>query len=118
MKTPIQTLVVDDLDILKNHFETTTFNHEFNLIYEKQIPNTGIVLVDGEINLLNKKRAIILNAPGYILGLQNLINNIPFRFKCRVKKDSQLILLPKSDIIRIINEKQSDLYKIMFPAGT
>lgn len=115
MKKPIQMIETSDLDILKSHFETITFSSEFDLVYEKQIPNIGIILVDGGIDLLNKRNHIELKSPGSILGLQNLLNNIPLKFKCRVKKNSQLILLPKSEIMRILDEKTSDLYKIIFP---
>lgn len=115
MKKPIQMIETADLDILKSHFETITFSSEFDLVYEKQIPNIGIILVDGGIDLLNKRNHIELKSPGSILGLQNLLNNIPLKFKCRVKKNSQLILLPKSEIMRILDEKTSDLYKIIFP---
>ncbi len=115
MKIQIQMIETIDLDTLKSHFETITFSSEFDLVYEKQIPNIGIILVDGEINLLNKRNHIELTSPGSIIGLQNLLNNIPFKFKCRVKKNSQLILLPKSEIIKILDEKSSELYKIIFP---
>ncbi len=115
MKIQIQMIETLDLDTLKSHFETITFSSEFDLVYEKQIPNIGIILVDGEINLLNKRNHIELKSPGSIIGLQNLLNNIPFKFKCRVKKNSQLILLPKSEIIKILDEKSSELYKIIFP---
>lgn len=113
MKKQIQTIEQVDLEVLKEHFETITFNSEFDLVYEKQIPNTGIVLVDGELNLLMNKKHTELKLPGVILGIKNMMENVPFKFKCRVKEQTKLILIPKSEIMKILKEKNSQLYKIL-----
>lgn len=113
MKKHIQTIEQVDLEILKKHFETITFNSEFDLVYEKQVPNTGIVLVDGGLDLVAHKKHTELNVPGIILGIKNILENIPLKFKCRVKEQTQLILLPKSEIMKILKHKNTELYKII-----
>ncbi len=117
MKNEIQKIDTTILETLKDHFETVTFNNEFDLVYEKQIPNTGIILISGELNLLKRKKIIELKIPGISLGIKNILDNIPFRFNCRVKKDTELILISKSELIRILNEKNSPLYSVCTQLG-
>lgn len=117
MKADFKTIDMTNLEILKDHFETVTFQSEFDLVYEKQIPNTGIILIHGELNLLKKKKILELRIPGISLGIKNILENDPFHFKCRVKKGTELILLPKSEIIRILKEKNSPLYPLCMQLG-
>ncbi len=117
MKNQIQKLDPKKLELLKNYFETMKFQSDFDLVYEKQIPNTGIILISGELNLLKKKKILELKLPGISLGIKNMLDNIPFRFNCRVKKDTELLLIPKSELIRILNEKNSPLHSVCTQLG-
>jgi len=117
MKNQIQKLDQTKLELLKDHFETVKFHSEFDLVYEKQIPNTGIILISGELNLLKKKTILELKLPGISLGIKNILDNIPFRFNCRVKEGTELILIPKSELFRILNEKNSPLYSVCTQLG-
>jgi hypothetical protein len=114
MKNHIQQIDLSDLETITNIFGIMTFSNDFDLVYEKQIPNTGIILFQGELSLTKKKSSLIVATPGSILGLQNMLDGIPINFKCSIKKDSSVILLPKSEIIKILKRKHSPLYKILF----
>lgn len=117
MKDQIQKLDETKLELLKNQFEPMKFHSEFDLIYEKQIPNTAIILISGELKLLKRKKILELKLPGISLGIKNILDNIPFRFNCRVLEGTELILIPKSDLIRILNERNSPLYPLCMPLG-
>lgn len=116
MNLQMKTLDPNQLRLLKKRFEEFTFAHDFNLIYEHQVPNTGLVLLEGSIELKKRRRKFIeVVHPGLILGVQQLIKNMPFNFNCLVKGNSRLMLIPKSDILKIMNEKESELYRILTP---
>ena len=117
MKNYIQQIDLSDLETITAFFGIITFSNDFDLVYDKQIPNTGIILFNGELNLTKKKNSLSVIAPGALLGVQNMIDGNPVNFKCSVKKDTSVILLPKSEIMIILRKKNSSLYKILFGAS-
>ena len=117
MKNYIQQIDLSDLETITAFFGIITFSNDFDLVYEKQIPNTGIILFNGELNLTKKKNSLSVIGPGALLGVQNMIDGNPVNFKCSVKKDTSVILLPKSEIMIILRKKNSSLYKILFGAS-
>ena len=112
MKKNMKKLSVKDLNILKAKFETLTFNTAFDLVYEKQVPNTGVVLLGGELELLRHKQVQARISPGCILGLQQMVNNEPVKLGCKVKENSVLIMIQKSDIMEALENSSSDLHRI------
>ena len=114
MKNHIQQIELSDLETITDLFGIMTFSNDFDLVYEKQIPNTGIILFQGELSLTNKKSSLLVVTPGSILGVQNMLEGIPINFKCSIKKDTSVILLPKSEIMKILKKKKSPVYKILF----
>lgn len=106
-------LSTKDLDILKACFESVTFENSFVLVYEKQVPNTGVVLLDGELQLFRNKQQVTERIePGYIVGLQQMINNETVKYGCKVKENSKLIILRKAEIKEALENKNSDLHRI------
>jgi hypothetical protein len=113
MKNNIKKLTLGQIRFLKKKYESVTFNSDFHLVYETQIPNTGIVLLNGEINLIRKKKSQTLAIPGIMLGVYELLNNIPVGHGCKVMENSELIMLQKSDILEALNDEESKLYEII-----
>lgn len=113
MKNNFKKLTLSQIKFLKKKFESIIFNSDFNLIYETQIPNTGIVLLSGELNLLRKKKKESVIVPGAMLGVHELLHNIPSSHGCMVLGNSELIMLQKSDILEAITDEESKLYEII-----
>jgi len=67
--------------------------NECDLLYEQQVPNTGIVLIKGQLTLLKKKKIEKEISAGGMIGVYNLINNNPSSVTCKVQGDSELIML-------------------------
>lgn len=112
MKDNITKLTAQQIRLLKKQFQPLIFNNDFNLVYESQIPNTGIVLINGELALFKKKKVFTKIKPGNMLGLRELINNEPVDTGCRVMGNSELILIQKSDILDALADTKSELYAI------
>lgn len=103
-----------DIEILKKDFEVLTFANDFELVYENQVPCTGIALLEGHIEIFKDSKIIsIVDAPN-LLGIIQLLGGIPVKYGCRVKAKSKIILLGKSDILnfRKKSSKGHPLHKV------
>ena len=109
----IKKLTNEEIKTLKTKFQLLKFNSDFNLVYESQIPNTGIVLVSGELALLKKKKIRSTIEPGSMLGVYELLNNCPTDHGCMVFGNTELIMIQKSDILAALEDKGSDIYEIL-----
>lgn len=98
---------------IRDNYDSFTFKNECDLVYEQQIPNTGIVLIKGQLTLLKKKKIEKEITAGGMIGVYNLINNNPSSVTCKVQGDSELIMLQKSQILEALNDEKSELYAII-----
>lgn len=103
----------EEISILKKQFQSLVFNCDFDLVYEAQVPNTGIVLLEGELSLYKRKKLKSHILPGSMLGVYELLNNRPTDLNCKVLSPSELILIQKSDILDALSDKTSELYAII-----
>ena len=113
MNEKIKVLSTKQIKFLKKKFEPIRFNADFHLVYEFQVPNTGIVLLTGELSFFRKKKVQSLIKSGAIFGVYELINNVPMVHGCRVLGNSELILLHKSDLLAAMTDKNSELFEII-----
>jgi signal-transduction protein with cAMP-binding, CBS, and nucleotidyltransferase domain len=112
MKRNMKKLSDEELSYLEGQFGALEFNSACDLVYEDQIPNTGIVLLNGEAVLTRKKRIIDSIERGSLYGLYELLNNEPVRHGCKVQGNARVILLQKSDLMDLSKE-DSPLSKIL-----
>jgi signal-transduction protein with cAMP-binding, CBS, and nucleotidyltransferase domain len=113
MKKNIKKLESGDIKTLSKECQVLTFPQDFNLVYENQIPNTGVALIDGELELTKKSKVLEKVSPGSILGINQMLNEEQVELGCRVKKDSKIILLGKSDILEILKNPHSKLFHLV-----
>jgi CRP-like cAMP-binding protein len=113
MKKNIKRLSSRELMTLKSKFLPLKFHSDFDLVYESHIPNTGFVLLNGEINLMKKKKTKEVIGPGNMLGVYELLNDHPADLGCKVKRNSELLLIQKSDLMEALADTESDLYAII-----
>lgn len=113
MKKKINRLNESELSLLKSKHQVLSFSSDFDLVYEKQVPNAGVAVIDGEVELMRKSRVLETVGNGAILGVQQLLNQEPVKVGAKVKKNSKVILLGKSDIEDALNDKASGLSPLM-----
>lgn len=106
-------LTQEQVQAINQNFEQMVFNNDFDFVYEHQIPNSAIMLIDGELQLLKRNRIIEVIKPGMLLGLHQLINNEPVRFACKIARKSKAILINKSALLDAIKNKKSPLFEII-----
>jgi CRP-like cAMP-binding protein len=113
MKNRIRKLTAKEIEILRDRYSSLKFNNDTDLVYESQIPNTGIVLLEGQIALMKRKKVHATVEPGCVIGIHNLIYNEPSQLACKVMSNSELIMLNKSEILEALSDKESELYAII-----
>jgi hypothetical protein len=101
------------MSTLKKKFGVLHFRYEFDLIYENQIPNTGIALVNGEIILNKKSKTVMKIKPGFLMGIHELINSEMVKLGCKVSADSEIIIINKSDILSAFEDDETEIMEIL-----
>lgn len=107
------TLNENELSRLTQELGTIYFPQDFHFAYQKQIPNAGIVLLKGEILLLKNKKISERIGPGILLGMRNLLQETPLKSSWYILKDSEVIILNKSQILDGIKDPISKLNWLM-----
>jgi signal-transduction protein with cAMP-binding, CBS, and nucleotidyltransferase domain len=116
MQKRINQLTEDQVQLLVQNFEVLHFNHDFDVVYEHQIPNAGLILLEGEIELTKKSKVLKKILPFTLLGIHYLLNNKQVSMGCKVKKDSKIIMIGKSELMSVLENSQSRLFNIFKPA--
>ncbi len=95
-------LTEEQVSNLKKEFEVLQFEEDTMLFYENQIPQTGLVLIEGEIEVLKKSKVQKIIYPFTIIGINQIINNIPSLLGHRVRTKSRIMVLAKSEIKKLL----------------
>lgn len=113
MAIKIKRLDLLEIELLRKHFEEQYFPIECDFSYERQVPLTGLLLLSGEICFFKNKKLIGTVQPGFLLGVHNLINLIPNRFRWHVQKNSKLLIIPKSEILNVLTDHESQVFQFI-----
>ncbi len=113
MKDTINIVRPEDLNLLTKEFEVLTFGNDTDLVYEDHVPLAGIVLLEGVLEIVQDGEVHLIVKPPQILGVANMLNEIPSDFGCRSRAKSNVMLLGKSKILDILGDKRSHLFKLL-----
>ena len=113
MKRQLKQLTNKEIQILKRYFDTYRFQIEFNLVYEAQIPHIALVLLNGIATLQEKRKKIGEVPPGTLLGLHQVLTNSPSKQGLRLASGAEVVLILKSQLMEVLNNKRSEAYQIL-----
>lgn len=102
-----------DISLLKKTFKSFQFHQAFDLVYEKQVPHMGILLLRGELLLTLRNKIADKVEPGTLLGLHQLLHNIPLKMGIKVMPNTEILLLQKSEILDALHDPASELNPIL-----
>ena len=100
-----------EIEFLKSQFEVMTFAHDFQMVFENQIPQVALVLLNGNIHLKSRKKTIKILDPGILVGAFHLLHNHPVVFGCEISAKSEVILIHKSELLEISGLEATDSRK-------
>lgn len=104
MKKSVTELSAIQIENLRRNHEVVSLDMDMDLVYEKQIPNAGLVLLQGEIEFTKRYKIHGTATSGCIMGLNEVMNEVPVQHGCKVKKHSEVILLGKSELLNATEE--------------
>lgn len=113
MKQEFKLLTEEQKEKLLKYFRVHKFEKSFDLVYENQIPNVSVVVSKGSIQLIgrNKVKADInLNT---WLGFYHNLMNKPVRYGWRVIEGSELLIIEKSELLKLVNEKDQLIKEVL-----
>lgn len=113
MKRQLKQLTNREIQILKRYFDTYRFRIEFNLSYESQIPHFALVLLTGNATFQEKRKKIGEVPPGTLLGLNQVLTNSPSKQGLRLASGSEVVLILKSQLLKVLSNKRSEPYRIL-----
>ena len=97
-----------EIELLKKHFDVMTFEHDYQMVFENQIPQVAMVLLNGHFHLKTKKKIIKILDPGILVGTFHLVNDHPVVFGCEIKARSEVIMIHKSELLKISELDSAD----------
>ncbi len=115
MKRKTKKLTDHELNLLTAKFSPISFAGDSDIVYEDQVPNTGVVLLEGEAVITRKKKVLDPIEPGTVLGVNQLMENEAVKHGCRIREKAKVILLHRSDLNEIIDDEDPTLKKAIMP---
>lgn len=103
-----KTLNTNEIELLKKYFDVVTFPHDYQMVYENQIPQVALVLINGSIHLKVRKKIIKILVPGVLIGAFHLLHDHPVVYGCEISAQSQVVLIHKSELFEISGLDASD----------
>ncbi len=88
MKKSLTEISDSQLENLRMNHEVVSFDRDMDLVYEKQIPIAGLVLLQGEIEFTKRYKIQGTTTSSCILGLNEVLNELPVQHGYKIKKDS------------------------------
>lgn len=104
------------LDEIKSKAEVLKFPKDFDLVYQKQLLPGIVILISGEIQLMNRRLIKNLLTPGSLIGWKTLKKNLTSRYQLRIKADTEIILIGRSGLNEL-KEIVPDLDLLLRPAA-
>jgi len=113
MSKEIITLSEEEVRTLTDLKSPLLFKNDFDLIYESQVPNVGILFLEGELKILRKRKILSTPPLGSLIGLYHLMHNTPLPMGVKVCKNTSVIMIEKSTILEALAQKSGTLYQII-----
>lgn len=102
----------EEIISLKKNHEVISVLTDMDIVYEKQIPIAGLVLIQGEIEFTKKYKTQGNTTSSCIVGVNEVLNELPVSAGFKVKKNSEVILLGKSELIKA-HDEHSEIFPII-----
>lgn len=100
------------IEEIKEHCSVKIYNAKSTLFYEGQVPIVAFLVVDGTVNLLKNRKIKSTVRQGCIVGVNELLNNLPYHFEAQIPPHTSLCFLDKSTLKEILSH-DTELAKIL-----
>lgn len=87
-----------ELERIKKTLPECEFRNKTYLFFEGQVPTVGTLLIDGDIQLVKKKKIIKKLTEGTLIGVGELMQNIPSQVGALINEGTKVCLFDRSSI--------------------
>lgn len=99
----------EHIERIKEISQSKMFLSPSPLFYEGQTPVVAFLILDGAVNLMKNRRIKSTLRSGSLIGLKELMKNLPSNVTAEATPHTSVCFLDKSTIIEIINNPENDL---------
>lgn len=93
--------------ILKKYFPIVTYQNEEIVTHRSHIPRVGLVLLEGEIEIIKTKSSQAL-AINDCVGLKELWSKTPIKYKIKVFPGTKVLSIDLSTLRELVNQNILD----------
>ncbi len=104
-------LTNDELGVLEGHMRSVSYDTDFSVHYEGQVPYVGHVLYKG-IGHKSKGKKKIGMKEGEVFGIRELLENIPCDRGLIIEKGTQLLAIDKTSLLDILSGRDKKVISI------
>lgn len=104
LKTRVENLKPKELKKLLLNVGSRIYKTRSELIYKGHIPLAGFILIEGAIDIMQGKKLVGSIVPGQLLGLNEALNHIPFKYQAIIEANSEVIILDQSTLKELSHE--------------
>lgn len=102
-------------DLIKkitSYFPSKKYKTQSYLFYEGQVPISGFLILDGSIQISQKKKIKKMLRAGYLLGVFELLNKMPIEISAEVCPDTEICFLDKTTLMELSLSPENELFQI------
>ncbi|MBT3981602.1 MAG: hypothetical protein HOE90_09640 [Bacteriovoracaceae bacterium] len=101
-KANILSLTEIEVEKIKDFGELNHYSKEEMLIYKGHVPKVSFVFLDGKMELQRNYESLLVEN-FCIVGLHELVEELPFKYSLKIFPGSKCIVLNKSSLVEIKN---------------
>ena len=90
-------------------FPSKTFKAQSHLFYEGQVPISGYLILNGTVQISQKRKFKKMLQAGQLIGVSELLNKKPSTISAEVFPNTEVCFLDRTTLLEIFKNGDSDL---------
>lgn len=100
---------------ITSYFPSKKYKTQSHLFYEGQIPISGFLVLNGSIQISQKRKFKKILKPGYLVGVFELLNKKPIQISAEVYPNTEICFLDKTTLLEMTEKPDSELFALFKP---
>jgi len=100
-------LNTNEINYLKKFASERIFNSEMTIIYKNQIPTAAYLILEGSIEITNKRKNFSqLLGQNHLIGLKEIYAHKKIKFNIDIKSGSKVLIIDHSTVLELLNKNR------------
>lgn len=98
-------LNIEEVNYLKKFASVQVFNSETTIVYKNQIPTAAYLLLNGEIEISDKRKAFSeVFKKDHLFCLKEIYLHKKIKYNINIKAGSEVLIIDRSTVIELLNK--------------